>query len=562
MKPCLPPRRRVPPIALAALLCLSTSCQDPKDEAPKQGDSAPADAESPKPITPAPAPKPLPQIAPLTVDSAPVADVGDVVMTAQLPTGTQVQDLVPIVEKFAPGMSMAVKMQLPAALQELAGMSLDGAKLDAPISFVAVKPSLDDKPLALLVHVEDLAKLEAAAKGSGLELRERDGLALIGPPAVVAAAEAFAFGNLTTVPDHTELIIYPALLAESLGPQIEEALTLMDAQLGAQNPSVQPLMRMYVDALIGMTKQTDRFVISVSAGQTGTDLQARAYPLAGSELAGFVAAQIPSSHPLLSKLPNNASQTMLMSGEVHSGPATPSLVAFTVAAMSSMYGGALPAETWTEIMSAWTETLDGQVAMSMTMSLPSGGGATPGMSIQGLTGATDAAAMRKAWRGMVGALAKAQGEGDGIDMMGMKISVEYGDDVLEHDGVGVDLYTTNVDVQNLPEDQRAAIEAMGSASQSINFATFDKVGALATADEDNKSMRALIDAARGQGQGFTPAGGLASALATSTERGESLFCYLDVTTIAPNVDKLPFQAMVMAFGKQGDALSMRMSLQN
>ncbi|PRQ07562.1 hypothetical protein [Enhygromyxa salina] len=562
MKPSLSLRRRISPIALAAMLSLTSSCKDQKADAPKpqQGDDAPKQGDATEPVTPPPAPKPLPAVAPATVDSDPIADVGDVVATVQLPTGTNVQDLLPIVEKFAPGMSMAVKLQLPTMLNELAGVSLDGAKLDAPISIVVVNPSLADKPVALLVGVSDLAKLQAAAKAGGSELRERDGLALIGPAAVVTAAEAFAFDNLQKYPDHTEIIIYPSQLVASLGSQIELGLAMMDAELAATNPGMQTMMRMYVDALLGMTKQTERFVISVSASQTSTDLHARAYPVAGSELAAFVAAQNPSTHALASKLPSSAAQTMFMSGEVHGGPVTESLVGFMVAAMNSMYGGALPVETWTEIMTGWTETLDGQFAVTMTMNLPSGT-EKPGMRMQALTGSTDPTAMRQAWRDMVGALAKGQTDG-GIDMMGMKVSVENRSDVVEHDGVGVDLYTTNIDLATVPEDQRAMMEATGSASQQVNFAAFDNFGAIATADEDSAAMRALIDAARGKGEAFQPAGGLAAALAVSTERGESMFTYFDLSTVIPDAAKVPFQAMVMAFGKHGDALGLRLSLQN
>jgi hypothetical protein len=324
------------------------------------------------------------------------------------------------------------------------------------------------------------------------------------------------------------------------------------------------MMQMYVDGLLGMTKQTERFVISVSAGKTTTDLFARVYPRAGTQLASFVAAQAPSTHPLLSKLPNTSAQTILMTGEMHAGAATPALIEFGIAAMNSMYAGAMPVEVWSEIMTAWAESLDGQFAMSVNLSLP-GGTAPPGMSLQGLIGASDAAGMRKAWRDMMGALAKAQadkGDGGGLDMMGMKVSVEYGEDVVTHEGVGVDLYTTNIDMQSVPEDQRAIMEAAGSARQSMNFASFDNVGALATADEDSQTMRALIDAARGKNPGFTPAGGLASALATSTERGESLFTYFDIGSFTPAGAAVPFRVIVMAIGKQGDALSMRLSLQD
>lgn len=561
-------RRRLTPLALAALLSLS-SCKDAKDTNPdtnKQGEGTPEKqpGDSPKSVTPPPAPKPLEEVAPMTVDSAPIAEVGAVVMTAQLPTGTLLQDLVPVIDKFAPGTSMMLKLQLPPGLAELAGMSLEGAKLDAPFSIVVVNPALDEQPLALLVQVEDLAKLQANAASGGRELRERDGLALIGPAAVVAAAEDVAFNHLTKYPDHTEIVIYPAQLAESLAPQIAQAMAAMNAQLSATNPGVQMMMQMYVDGLLGMTKQTERFVISVSAGKTTTDLFARVYPRAGTQLASFVAAQAPSTHPLLSKLPNTSAQTILMTGEMHAGAATPALIEFGIAAMNSMYADAMPVEVWSEIMTAWAESLDGQYAMSVNLSLP-GGTAPPGMSLQGLIGASDAAGMRKAWRDMMGALAKAQannGDGGGLDMMGMKVSVEYGEDVVTHEGVGVDLYTTNIDMQSVPEDQRAIMEAAGSARQSMNFASFDNVGALATADEDSQTMRALIDAARGKNPGFTPAGGLASALATSTERGESLFTYFDIGSFTPAGAAVPFRVIVMAIGKQGDALSMRLSLQD
>lgn len=159
------PRRRAATLALICLSTFSLACKDDAQKPDGEGPSAPADGE-PNEAKLAPSPAmaagPLPEVAPATTDSAAVADHGQVVATVQLPTGSQLSDLSPIIDKFAPGTSPLLRMQFSSVLGQALGMQkFNGAKLSGPLSLIAVEPSLADKPLAVLVEVEDAEALGA-----------------------------------------------------------------------------------------------------------------------------------------------------------------------------------------------------------------------------------------------------------------------------------------------------------------------------------------------------------------------------------------------------------------
>src|SRR5690606_25088471 len=98
-------------------------------------------------------------------DSPAVAEVGEVIATIQLPSGTNMTDVAAVIDSVTPGMSTMIKMQLPGALEGAAGFDIaKSAKLDAPLSFVILNPASHPEPLALLVEAKDAAALSEDAK--------------------------------------------------------------------------------------------------------------------------------------------------------------------------------------------------------------------------------------------------------------------------------------------------------------------------------------------------------------------------------------------------------------
>lgn len=539
-------RHRLASLALLGALTFGPACTG-KDEQPKQDDpkqavdsTATKTAKAPGPSGPVSNP----------VDSPAIAEVGEVVATVQLPTGINMTDIGAVIDTIQPGGSAMLKLALPDALKDAAGFDISqSAKLDAPFSFVILNPASHPQPLAVLVEASDPAKLAEQAKAAGHAVEQRDNLLLIGPEGVIDAAKEFAFANLTKYPDHSEIIIYPKLLISSFAGQLEQGMSASMAMLG--NEGLSQVMTNYVKGLVSLGEQTDRVVLSLASGSNSADLVARVYPAAGSSLASFIEAQVPSQHALLGKLPDSGG-TMLMSGEMQAGAARDALMSFAIDVMAPMYKN-VSADEWRAILTPWLDNLDGSFAMNLTTSfLP---GQPPSMTIQSLLGTKDAEALRSSWRAMTAKMA----ETGGLEMMGMKVESSHKPDALTHDGVGIDLYESKVDLSGLPPDQ-AALMKNNPTDQSMYFATFDQFAAISTADADGQSMRALIDAARGKG--VEPHGKFATVLDASKQRGESMLMYMDLSAASQPSSpvSLPFTAMSWGVGKQQSALSLRISL--
>jgi hypothetical protein len=232
---------------------------------------------------------------------------------------------------------------------------------------------------------------------------------------------------------------------------------------------------------------------------------------------------------------------------------------WAVKIMAPMYGSGSP-EEWKAMFKPWMDNFDGSFAMHMNMAIPGQVADGPPMQMHVLWGVSDSAAMLKLWREMLTKMTATPI----LEMMGMKFVAKHQPDVLEHDGVAIDLYSSSIDTSSLPADQAAIIEAAGTGDQALHFASFDQVAAMATADTEGQSMRSLIDAARGKGSTLELAGQYATALDGSKQRGESMLMYFDLGVMSaampPGAGPLPFRGMSIALGKHDAALSMRVSL--
>jgi hypothetical protein len=552
--------RRLAPLALLSALTLTSACTAPdKDEpaATKPAGSSSTDTPETKPT-----------VAPPTTDSRPAAATGAVVATVHIPTGTAMTDLAAALDNVQPGTSALVKPQAPSLLAQAMGMDLAGAKLDGPLSIVVLDPVAYPKPFALLVQVENLDVLSEGAKNSSNEVRHRDGRALVGSPDVVAAAEKFAFDNLTQALDHSEIVIYPGPLMIAFKPKIDEALAQMSQQLSSSpaGPNAAKFIDVYIKSLTGMAEQTDRIVISVATSPSSTDLLMRMHPKKGSSLEAFAQAQVPGDHTMLGKLPSGAEPPALMSGTMRAGGARDALMAWSVEFMRSMYQSELSVEQWSKVLGTWIDNFDGNFAVAIDFNLGALAGQGSGkdaMTMTGLLGSTNPDALRTAWREMIALMAKP--DGTPTEMMGMKFSMSAQQDALAHDGVTVDLFRSSVDISSLSPEQQAALQLAGSTDQSLHFAAFDTFGAMASADAEGASIRGLIDAARGKGTPYQPSAAIQGAIDASVKHGESIVYYINFAKMmasapVPMPVQLPFSAVVMGMGRSGEALSMRVSL--
>jgi hypothetical protein len=559
-------RRRLAPLALLSALTLTAACTTPDKEEPAatQPTGSSTDKPAPKPA------EPLPTVAQPTTDSRPAANTGAVVASVHVPSGTAMTDLAAALDNLKPGTSSLLKLQAPTLLTQVTGADLGGAQLGGPISLVVLDPVAYPKPFALLVVVENLDVLTENAKNSGNEIRHRDGKALIGSADVVAAAESFAFDNLTQALDHSEIVIYPGPLLEALKPKIDEAIAQMNAQLSASpaGPNAAKFIDIYIKGLTAMAEQTDRFVISVGASTTSTDLFMRMYPTKGSALESFAQAQTPGDHSLLAKLPSGFEPPALMSGSMRAGEARDELMAWAVEFMRSMYQSELSVEEWSKVLGTWVDTFNGNFAVAIEINLGglagvAGQGQAAGLRMSGLLGSTDPTAMRTAWREMIAGMTKVGGGTS--EMMGMRFTMSMQADALTHDDVPVDLFRSTVDVSALPPEQQAALKLAGSTDQAIHFAAFDQFGAMASADADGANIKGLIDSARGKGTTYQPSAPIQAAIDASVRNAESLVYYIDFNKMmasgpVPLPADMPFTAVVMGMGKTGEALSLRVSL--
>lgn len=562
-------RRRLRPIIL--LSALSLACSKTPEPPPPSADEAPAKEETPakeeapeeptKEQAPAPAAVPAPVGAPQALeDSAPIAELGEVVATAQIPTGTQMNDLAAFADWIQPNVSTLARMQAPKLLEEGAGMKLAGAKLDGPISLLVVDPSKHDSPVGLFVAVADSEKLAAAAEKAGRGYLEREGYALLGPKDVVEAAGEWAFANLLKAPDHSEFIVYPGPLMEAAGPMIEEGMRAANEQMAAQGtPGMSALLGAYEAGFRGLTSQTERIVLSVAAGQASSDINMHFYPKAGSQMEKFIAAQVPSDHALMKQLPPNEKAGFVMSGELHGGEAHAALVEFMGEVSGAMYKSELSAAQWSELMGTWLDVLDGRVAMAIDASSMAEG--KPKMMISGLMGARDTESMRKVWRELIETFVKVSGA-SGTEMMGMGISAKFEPEARAHEDVAVDRYTTTLDISKLPEEQRAIIEEAGATTQAMEFAAFDNLGAMSST-EGGHSVDQLIDSARGKGGTFTPSAALTAVFADAQSHGESFIYFMDLASMVPpeQQQQMPVSSASASLGRlPSGALGFRVSL--
>lgn len=269
---------------------------------------------------------------PVPSASRPISQPGDVVATVQLPTGAKMESLAKAIDNIQPGTSEMLVSGFPVGIAQLTGMDLSGADLNAPISMVVLSPKKYEKPVALLVTASDLSALEKSAKSVGMTVESKNGLALIGEAAVVAASQEAAFGSLAKPGSEMVIRVYPATLMsaykDDLHKGISSAVEMMAQQQGG--PGLKPIMMAYEDMILAIGEQTEVMEIRVGSGDGASDLLFRMQPRAGTTMAALASAQVASKHELLAKLPADASGSILFSGDMRAGAARTPMIDFSM----------------------------------------------------------------------------------------------------------------------------------------------------------------------------------------------------------------------------------------
>lgn len=489
--------------------------------------------------------------------SRPIAMSSAVMATVQMPTGTKLEGLAKAIDNIQPGASAAIVPSVSMLLAKTMGMDLSGADLGAPISLLVVNPKRYDQPMAMLVSPADKGKLESAAKAAGLIVASNKNQVLIGEASVVEAVRGVAFGTLSNTPQELVVRIFPGSVLAGFKDDLHEAFQKMNTlmtQTSGQTSGVAAMFMAYEEMIVAIGDQTDVIEMRVAASEGASDFLFRMQPKAGTTMAVLAAAQIPSKHALLGKLPQNTSGSILSSGDMRAGKARQPMIDFSMKVMSVM----MPAKSndmLTKALATWFESFDGQIAVNMNMDVANP--AVPKFEATYLMGATDADVMRKGWREMMTHMSS--GNGGITEMMGMKFDIEFDEKVLEVDGVEVDRYQTKLNTEGMSKEDQAMSIAPG-VEQKMHMATFDNLAVMSLSDNSEAAVASAIAAARGKAPGYKPVGATAKALARSESLNESLIFIMDIERLAPAGVAIPFGTLAMGFGQDKGALTMRMSV--
>src|SRR5262249_29636529 len=155
--------------------------------------------------------------------------------------------------------------------------------------------------LAIVGRVKDEDALAAGAKPA--EVVIHDGWAVVGNKDIVEIAAPYALTTLVaTKPATPAATVYTDTLLARYSDKVAGCRTAVLARL-RRNPLAVEFAARSLDTLVEMLRESDELRVAVDVERGLGSLDAALVPHAGSTLATFVAAQLPSALPLLAKLP-------------------------------------------------------------------------------------------------------------------------------------------------------------------------------------------------------------------------------------------------------------------
>lgn len=420
-------------------------------------------------------------------------------------------------------------------------IELEGVDAGAPLSVLMVGADAG-LGVAALVEIEDSEGLVRTAEAAGLSVRSRDGLGLVGEPAFVDAAEDFAFEHLRAAPDHSELVIYPALLELLVSEEAEQdigPLVGRESALGVLLAAHRPLFFEWARVLVS---QVDHVNVSLARDADSSEVFVHIYPRSGTELETFIAAQRPSDYGLLDEIPGPGWPDYIIAGDVElaAGAASEQLVEVLVKELGALFGPARGGRSWSELSTDWISTLTGELALAQVRR-------PLGPSAQGviMLGSRKGESSQASWRELRAA--------QGPVRIGIPSHLELDLDGQSYDDVMIDVATR----RSLPGGEVPAGQEL-----LVNYsAGFDQRWVFV--DPKPLTVAKVINAVRGHGEFSTLAAApeLVPALADSRALGESVLVWIRPRD-SLNVAGLPIrgEALTIGLGRRGDALSVHLGL--
>jgi hypothetical protein len=276
-------------------------------------------------------------------------------------------------------------------------------------------------------------------------------------------------------------------------------------------------------------------------------------PRAGSRLAKFVAAQRPSNHALLDRLPDGPA-TALFSGRIELGPYRDQ----TLQALASFYGTSGSKEMLAG-MQAISRLMTGEMAAT-ARTVPGGG-----FAFTQLFGVSDAAAADRA----MGAILSLYKDGQSFEAMGMTTTIKVNPGTVPHDGVALRSYESSVDFSKVRPADKAIAEAMTAKTSRVHVGVFDRLGLIAFGPDSLAEATRAIDAARGKIPRFTAPPSVGQLLASSRARKDSIVLMMDLGAIMssmaaaagkPAQPPAAIQPLVISFGGADRAAHLRVAV--
>jgi hypothetical protein len=451
----------------------------------------------------------------------PAAMPDSLLLLAELPEASKLNQVLSWLDALQPGASFMARTALTSMLpQSVGATALTGAELDRPIRLLLLDPRRYPRP-ALLVSTRDPGQLKRSAAPALVEVHGTS--ALVGDAGTIAALHAYALTNLARqpAPATPRITVLPRRWIALYRSEIEAGFAaLRNLQLPAGPDGKAPpagfgaLLAEMLSLYLAAAEQTDELSLSL-VNDEGAGLEMHVLPRPGSTLAGFCAAQKPSTFQLLEQLPAGDAALVYV-GNTVLGPARASLLALGDKIGQAFYNTTFTALLGPERYHAWLDLFTGDFASQFWLRGPE--------QLEGvyLIGTTDSARALEGSSHMMGQLADAMKKGVPLAALGVHTQLRYRPTSFVHRAVPVAQADTTVAVPQAPT---------GSTSMRMHLAALPGAMAVTLGERSDVQMRGLIDATRGGATGFTPGSNLASALAAARKRGDSALMFMDLGTL-------------------------------
>lgn len=450
--------------------------------------------------------------------------------------------------------SARIALRLPAVIANaimrwVGARQLLGARLARPIRLIVADPKAFDRPVAALLEVRDAAALQRSFPHRG-QVIVRGDLALVGDAALVQALRRYAFDTVAAlpVPKHPSAILFKPLF-DGYENGIARASSRIVKRYGRGTAAVA------VTALSWLAKQTQRIEVSADLSGGRLAVHVAVYPLPGSALSGFFAAQSPSEFRLLSKLPGGATPALLVAGHLAMGPEKETVLAFVRKLLEARFGARAPASA-RRALAARFGLYTGEFAAGEFAAEARGPHRRSGSVLAAAFAARNGRKVKGAVDAFMTAMVKAARRAGPNTSPGVHRLHAYRPRARSYRGVAIGEETITYDLSRASAFQKRALAAYARAPRKLDAAGVGKLFLVTDGD-----MRHFIDIARGSRPGYEPTGALAAQIRAARARKDSLLMALNLPVLLPRTSakyELP-TLWTLSIGFQGGALRLRLA---